>query len=663
MISATSHSRKPFACLLRAALLLGALNCACGGHGAGGPLVGHEWGDDGGRGAAALGRHVDGSYPLPAWKLPESPGSYSFDDLKRGVAGVFPEPERRSASRQAWRRVAGKLHAGEGVTLYGVGSSVLGAHGGCSEPLPVLKALCGTCCMLQGTQPAADMSGLTSRPGAGWARIGFDWLNHTWPSPQHRLLNAARAGGGPEQYASCLNKAAPLVGEADIVLLEFGVTASLAEGAARVESIVRQLLSRRGEPPALMMVQFAEWCRGDGVPALCDGPPGGAPVSLAPLLGGALAKDTALRRLARHYDIPVVSALDLSWPVMFPNVSLPAARAGRLPADALRAPPPSQLSSPEFLQRDLGDGTHPTLTGTRTFGALLSLGLHAALQQRAAPPPHPHATPPRAAGTPLRLPPPALLPDSRLLGAACFAFVQATGRSGYAAIPGHRLPELLAEWPPVASSHGFVYVESITTREGEPRWKPGYVAQAPGSHVDLALDLSQWDVPGREDPLQSAPDAEQNAAALDMPELREAGEADGAYHARADKSMPQTKSHSASEEVIADPPSTRVHPATVTRCPDCEVVYRLTLVYLQSYERMGQLSVACRGGCACQAATVDAHSAARHSVTQSREVGLQRLGGGACEVHLEVLPATSSGGHKFKLVQVALQKHRQAPRR
>lgn len=159
MISATSHSRKPFACLLRAALLLGALNCACGGHGAGGPLVGHEWGDDGGRGAAARGRHVDGSYPLPAWKLPESPGSYSFDDLKRGVAGVFPEPERRSASRQAWQRVAGKLHAGEGVTLYGVGSSVLGAHGGCSEPLPVLKALCGTCCMLQGTQPAADMSG------------------------------------------------------------------------------------------------------------------------------------------------------------------------------------------------------------------------------------------------------------------------------------------------------------------------------------------------------------------------------------------------------------------------------------------------------------------------------------------------------------------------
>lgn len=102
--------------------------------------------------------HKEGG-DAPLWELSSSQGAYGFEDLRRGAAGVFPEPERASLSRDAWQRVARKLKEGRGVTIYGIGSSILGAHGGCSEALPVLQELCGTCCMLQGTQPVSDMSG------------------------------------------------------------------------------------------------------------------------------------------------------------------------------------------------------------------------------------------------------------------------------------------------------------------------------------------------------------------------------------------------------------------------------------------------------------------------------------------------------------------------
>lgn len=102
--------------------------------------------------------HGVGSPRHHPWELP--PGSrYTLKDLKRATAGVFPG-RMASVARMSWRRLAETLDAGErAVTVAGLGSSVLGAHGGCTEALPALKPLCGNCCTPTGGQPPPQMTG------------------------------------------------------------------------------------------------------------------------------------------------------------------------------------------------------------------------------------------------------------------------------------------------------------------------------------------------------------------------------------------------------------------------------------------------------------------------------------------------------------------------
>ena len=98
----------------------------------------------------------------PSWGQLPSKGPYTMHHLKLGTRGVFASPgHHTSASRHAWRSLAEKLSNGKGITVHGIGSSILGNHGGCSEPLPVLKQLCESCCTLVGGdyKPHVDMTG------------------------------------------------------------------------------------------------------------------------------------------------------------------------------------------------------------------------------------------------------------------------------------------------------------------------------------------------------------------------------------------------------------------------------------------------------------------------------------------------------------------------
>jgi len=87
-----------------------------------------------------------------------------------------------------------------------------------------------------------------------------------------------------------------------------------------------------------------------------------------------------------------------------------------------------------------------------------------------------------------------------------------------------------------------------------------------------------------------------------------------------------------------------------------ELRVRATIEHLVSYEGMGIVSVACVGGCSCDAHRIDAHRVDAH---RNVSVFLQhafdvRGGSSKCGVRMQVLSETSSGGHKFKVRTVTL---------
>ena len=123
----------------------------------------------------------------PSWGQLPSKGPYTMQHLKMGTRGVFASPgHHTSASRHAWRSLAEKLDNGQGVTIHGIGSSILGNHGGCSEPLPVLKQLCESCCTLVGGdyKPHVDMTG----DGCPLCRQPFYFVLTCWFHLLHRCL-------------------------------------------------------------------------------------------------------------------------------------------------------------------------------------------------------------------------------------------------------------------------------------------------------------------------------------------------------------------------------------------------------------------------------------------------------------------------------------------
>ena len=80
------------------------------------------------------------------------------------------------------------------------------------------------------------------------------------------------------------------------------------------------------------------------------------------------------------------------------------------------------------------------------------------------------------------------------------------------------------------------------------------------------------------------------------------------------------------------------------------------LGYLRSYENMGVVDASCEGACACEQ-RVDAHfGESRTSITVVQRIVLRLLPEvpGCCTLKLAISNATSSGGHKFKVLSLLL---------
>ncbi|KAG2485763.1 hypothetical protein HYH03_015477 [Edaphochlamys debaryana] len=74
--------------------------------------------------------------------------------------------------------------------------------------------------------------------------------------------------------------------------------------------------------------------------------------------------------------------------------------------------------------------------------------------------------------------------------------------------------------------------------------------------------------------------------------------------------------------------------------------------HLRSYEGMGWARFSCASGCVCGAVEVDAHITER--VSQTYQLRLDVTPAEACEVRVEVLERSSSGGHRFKVSGVVV---------
>ena len=75
------------------------------------------------------------------------------------------------------------------------------------------------------------------------------------------------------------------------------------------------------------------------------------------------------------------------------------------------------------------------------------------------------------------------------------------------------------------------------------------------------------------------------------------------------------------------------------------------LVHLVSYEHMGMAAVRCVAGCECEPQVIDAHQrdGRRASVFVPHEFNATMTS--SCSLEVRVLERTSSGEHKFKLVE------------
>jgi hypothetical protein len=157
----------------------------------------------------------------------------------------------------------------------------------------------------------------------------------------------------------------------------------------------------------------------------------------------------------------------------------------------------------------------------------------------------------------------------------------------------------------VAASKGFEFSE-YQLHGNTTRHKPGWIATAPGSSIDLRLSTllaataaAGGSVPPYAVPRQRQPPAGQNAS----------------------RGVP----------------------------------LQVVVGYLSSYEHMGRVAVTCRSGCTCAPTAIDAHITEKMSVLRLHEFAVSPAA--ECVVRLEVTKDSSSPGkeHKFKLLQVAVR--------
>lgn len=512
-----------------------------------------------------------------------------------------------AGTSSAWHGLFSRLEAGRPVTVGVLGASVA-QNGGClSQP--------GKRCMAYaGRQPGQKL---------GWAVGLFDWLNQSWPHPEHVLANGATDATAMQHTAPCLFSHIPP--SVNLAILEFGSMAPLLEVDA-IEIIVRALLALPSKP-AVVLLSVRKWHAAATTLASRNFVPWPLDED-----NSWLVVEESTMRVCRHYGIACLSVHRMLLPLVLGR------RPGFRLADVVGT-----------------DGLHPINSNhgwkyiTQALEHLLASS-HAEWRQGWRPMAA-QAAAPMSSAAGASLPPALLTKAAKQSAASCFAF-NPTGKahgSGHANVGdfGRELDQMYAPL----------------------RWRSAWCRDEPPQASALPEPCTA--------PLvQSCPDVREDAAyerfMLTPPRV----------WVYCGVSL-SPKSRKLSPGVVAVVPGAvlrtwipvsqfkmqqcterHTHGSLANRSTelgDGAIVARIR--YLKSYAGgMGTVRLTCFGRCRCVPTVIDAHYRGSHGHTLSvfveTNVSIRQACGSirqhghaqqqACGIQLFVLNTTSSGGHKFK---------------
>ena len=505
-----------------------------------------------------------------------------------------------------------RLQAGKPVTVGIIGASVA-QNAGCINQE-------GRRCMnYNGVNPVHLLWGQPrTRPFAGFLVRWFEWLNRTWPHPEHTLVNNGRDAQPIYTLLPCLYAYVPP--RANLVFLEVGSMPYAFDGT-RTEAVVRRLAVLQPRP-AIVFVTTSIWCSCNPTCRNIKAYAGALPdFKRQTLLRGnapyirAVHNETA--ELCQRYG---VSCLSMRAALEEPAF---AGRAGfsiqELAADCLH--PVSGTRGVDYVADMLIHWTQRAAAVRAAERQAASLSAAPASRQ----------SPPAPVGLPA-----ALFRRAALLvhaPSACFN-LEALGSRGTS--NGQRL--LTIPWHTAfCSTRSFEQAaRSCEGRASTQRCLAEDVAQA---------GCMNWDD-------QRPCDAEWGAAS-----------ASSAVRASIPRvwfycSVALSPSRKESPGVVAlVPGATLFLPLDVAfAASEKETELHVELLHLRSYEGMGIADVRCLAGCRCDAQRIDAHAA---PTAGKRNESVFKLHGwrawalarsqASCLLALRLSDDTSSGSFKFKV--------------
>ncbi len=188
------------------------------------------------------------------------------------------------------------------------------------------------------------------------------------------------------------------------------------------------------------------------------------------------------------------------------------------------------------------------------------------------------------------------------------------------------------------SANGFEYKEL----DGEAgAFKPGWVATTAGAILHVEIDTDFWCGGGIRG-CMATNESMHSPARSSAKRLAEAEAADAASNTAADLgsgSRVDTSSGGDQQAGTGKPAAAAKHA-------------KVLITYLKSYEHMGRATVWCFSGCSCEATVIEGHQEnGMHSIPVLHEMMVSTSK--QCVLAFRVLKPTSSGEHKFKVMQVA----------